>query len=247
MCKACCKIVLKMGHISINIIFVDGSDSNTFQIGVKRSEQVAILKSGLRDQLGIASLCLDEVRLHFRGKLLDDKDSIAHVDLQNGNAVLALVHKPSRVQEPSSLIDLKMNQRLTVKIVDCYHDKELFLVADETAYALPVCFIGTADVSFEIGMVVSAAYVGAKLKGNKVDFLVLEGAVECSQSSLCALTKPVVLLTRQEPRVSARSGRYNAHRPGAAADALGIPRHHRALEPCSTPSSSSKTSTAARS
>ncbi len=194
-----------MGAISININFVEGTVSKLVRKSVQRTEKLAVLISGLIDREDIANLSLDEVRLYFQGVLLDLEDTIAQVDLQDGDTVLALVHKPSRGQGSSSLIDLKINGRLTVLIVDSYPEKGVFLVADHFGYGLPVCFIGTSKVSVKIGMVVSADYVGAKLKGSKVEFLVLENAIESSESSLCPLSKPVVLVLRRELQVHART------------------------------------------
>ncbi len=137
-------------------------------------------------RLELARLQPGDVRLYFEDVLLDEMDTIAQVGLRDGGTVLVLVPKPSIRQKYSPLINLKINQIITVKIVNCYHEKQLFFVADDTAYGLPVCFVGKAQAVFDIGAVVSAACVGAKLKLDKVEYLILENSQTRPKSSFCA-------------------------------------------------------------
>ena len=88
-----------------------------------------------------------------------------------------------------------------MKIVDQYPEKGIFLLADSTAYAVPACFVGNSMASFDVGTVVTAKYVGAKVKQSRVKFLVLIDAVVQPSSGFQALSKPVCLLMRRPRQV----------------------------------------------
>ena len=109
--------------------------------------------------------------------------------------------------EQSPLIDMKIDSIVTVKIVEHYPEKDVFLVADNTVYGLRVQFSDTeAKDSFKVGEVITAIFVEARFKSsseNEVEFLVLKNA-HVVNSSLCALSRPVVLLVRRETQVRAR-------------------------------------------
>jgi hypothetical protein len=106
--------------------------------------------------------------------------------------------------EQSTLIDMKIDGIVTVKIVGHYPEKDLFLVADNTVYGLRVRFSGTeAKTCFKVGEVITAIFVEAKFKSspeNEIEFLELENA-QVVNSSLCALSRPVALLVRRETQV----------------------------------------------
>ncbi len=109
--------------------------------------------------------------------------------------------------ELSPLLDMKIDSIVTVKIVEHYPEKDVFLVADNTVYGLRVQFSDTeAKDSFKVGEVITAIFVEARYKSsseNEVEFLVLKNAHVVS-SSLCALSRPVVVLVRRETQVRAR-------------------------------------------
>ena len=152
------------GKLELIITVVEGIVFGSKKISVHSTDQKVTLKSKLN-----ASERLDEVRLYFRERHLDEKFTVAQAELHNGDKILAVIPKPSiGPQKDSSLIDLKINGKVTVKIVDFFHETGIYLVADDTAYGIPVRFVGETKTSFDIKKVVSATYVGAMLDGDKL-------------------------------------------------------------------------------
>ena len=116
------------GKLEMTITVVEGTAFERKNISVHSTDQIVTLKSKLNASERL-SLRLNEVRLYFRERHLDEKFTVAQAELQNGDKILAVIPKPSiGPQKDSSLIDLKINGKVTVKIVDFFHEMGNFFL-----------------------------------------------------------------------------------------------------------------------
>ena len=99
-----------------------------------------------------------------------------------------------------TLSSLKKNHQLCFRIIEHYRQQNLFIVADENSYSVPVRFLGNS--AFACDDIVSATYVGVvksvrkQRRTTRVSYLILENAEKKRDESvqLYNLSKPVCLL-----------------------------------------------------
>ena len=186
-----------MSRIQITVNVIDGTKLDVCPLSINKMDNVERIRKDLQTHISERPC-----RFFYRNLLIAEKSPAIDIGLTHGSVILCICKK-SLAAGTCKIRNLSINSKVTVLITDHYREKGIFLVADDSAYGVPVCFLGSSVESFRCGDVVSATYVGAKLRKGRtrVEYIVLDGAAADPGASICALAKPVCLLMRRSGQV----------------------------------------------
>ena len=184
--------------IWITVNKINGTKISTHKLSLCEESILKPIKQELRNRTSVDF----EHCFYFSNLMIEEESTAIDIGLTHGSVILCICKK-SLAAGTCKIRNLSINSKVTVLITDHYQEKGIFLVADDSAYGVPVCFLGSSVESFRCGDVVSATYVGAKLRKGRtrVEYIVLDGAAADPGASICALAKPVCLLMRRSGQV----------------------------------------------
>jgi hypothetical protein len=187
-----------MARVHITVSKIDGFEHSSCRCDVDIDRPI---KEQLRNAVEWG-----QFRCFFRGLLIGENTMASHLDLTTGCVVLVIrEYENSGTRKNSQISDLEVSSEVTVLITDHYREQCIFLVADDSAYGVPVCFLGDNVDKFTSGNIISATIVGAKIDYRRwrVEYVILDGAVREPCAQICALSKPVCLVMRRSSQVGA--------------------------------------------